>query len=100
MDEQVTPAERRIAGVIAAAIGGLSARDRAERIAYCRRHNWHGVDYGVNDYGEIELFWPGGPESRLLAVLPKNALSEEGLRHPLGMTPLDVPDSPAGLDDE
>lgn len=100
MNERVTPAEHRIAQVIAAAIAGLSPEDRAERIAYCQRHNWHGVDYGVNDHEEMELYWPGGPESRLLAVLPKNALSEEGLRHPLGMTSLDVPDDLSGLDDE
>lgn len=98
MDDQKRAAlvESRISQVISAAIAGLSPTDRAERIAYCRRTGLHGTNYRVSD-GEVELFWP---QDRLLAVIPQGALSEEALRHPLSMTALDVPDSPAGLDDQ
>jgi hypothetical protein len=47
----------RVSTLIAAATANLDPQDRAERIAWCRENNAHGVRMFTDPDGVIELRW-------------------------------------------
>ncbi|MCB0942706.1 MAG: hypothetical protein KDB72_20985 [Mycobacterium sp.] len=65
----------RIQAIISRAVDGLDPMDRAERVAYCRAHDEHGVRAHMSDQDDlIELTWGG----RRLAMVSLEALFGDG----------------------
>lgn len=83
----------RVQFIISSSIAGLDEQDRAERIAYCRRLDLHGVTVVV-DHGDLRLEWGGRP----LAVVPRSVFADEALLEPL--TAVYVPDDASELTGE
>lgn len=88
----------RISALIHDAVSRLDAADFAERVAYCRKHNRHGVRLlPADDAGDdvLELWWGG----RKLAALGPGVLDADP--GPVAVTHVsDVPDTPAALFDD
>lgn len=57
----------RFAALVAQAVAGLDPDDRAERIAYCRANDAHGVRTHTGTDGLIEITW-GGRKLALVAA--------------------------------
>jgi hypothetical protein len=78
----------KVRQVIAEAIAGLDPDDRAERIAYCREHDEHGVRAKVEGEG-VEFTWGG----KLLAVVERALLTNDDLEMVAGQRIEPVPDT-------
>lgn len=64
--------QARVHAILAQAVAGLDPVDRAERIAYCRTHNEHGVRmFPATDDDLIEFRWGG----RTLAMVQRDVLT-------------------------
>lgn len=85
----------RVQYIISSSIAGLDEEDRAERIAYCRRNDLHGVTC-FEDAGDLRLEWGGRP----LAVVPRSVFDDEALHGPppVAVFTPDVPDDLSSLD--
>lgn len=69
------PLPARVRGLLTDAVGRLDDTDRAERIAYCRTHNEHGIRMHLTaDDDLLEFRWGG----RRLAMLPRDVLLHDG----------------------
>lgn len=65
----------RLRALISRAVAGLDPMDRAERVAYCRAHDEHGVRaLRCEDDDLLELMWGG----RRLALVSIAALFGDG----------------------
>lgn len=92
-DEFPPAAQQRLRALIEHVVAGLTDADRAERIAWCRDHNQHGVRAIFNDDdGTITLTWGG---SRL-AVLDAAVLYDDNPRFAAAF----MPDLDRGVPDE
>lgn len=84
-----TDYEARVNKLLSAAVHGLDPADIAERIAYCRANNTHGVRMHTNaDDDLIEFRWGG---RRLVLVAAAALASDEPLA--AGFVPEEIPDT-------
>lgn len=73
-DDELTRYSNRITTIISAAVNGLNAEDRAQRIAHCQQHNQHGVRLHTTEQDDIlEFRWGGKP----LALIRRDDLFGE-----------------------
>jgi hypothetical protein len=84
----MTEFNRKVQQLLTEAIEGLDPADRAERIAYCRETDEHGVRAQVEDDG-VEFSWGG----RLLAVVERELLTNDDLELVPGQRIEGVPDT-------
>jgi hypothetical protein len=63
----------RVRALLESATAGLDPADRAERIAWCREHDQHGVRMRTDPDGLLEFVWGG----RTLALIRAADLDSE-----------------------
>lgn len=86
--------EQRINRIIKDTIAALPPETVAQRIAYCRANNRHGVDIQF-DGDRVILHWAG----EMLAEIPHSALIDPDAEPELAglIDPDDTPDDPSEL---
>ncbi|QIV83048.1 hypothetical protein [Mycolicibacterium frederiksbergense] len=85
----------RVRALLESATASLDPADRAERIAWCREHDQHGVRMRTDPDGLLEFVWGGRP---LALVRAADLDSDVPLRGEF--VPTEIPDTLEGLTDD